>query len=322
MKLTFRDYHSTMVLKEYSEQNKTIKLFLSEYFRKNKSIGSKDRKEIADNIYNILRYKILLDHFLKKGISWEKRLNFFKTNNIKDLQKKVRNPSIRVSFPKKLFQLLVKNYSEEKAEKICNVLNEKAPITIRANLLKISREDLFKKLLKNYKVKLCEKSDVGITFDQNINIFVLEEFQEGLFEVQDEGSQLISKMVEIFPNQKVLDYCAGSGGKTLGFAHKMENTGVIYIHDIREKALIESKKRFKRAGIQNYQFLTKKNKKNLLNKMDFILLDVPCSGTGSYRRNPDMKWKFSIELLEELLKTQREIFKTALEYLKDDGKIL
>jgi 16S rRNA C967 or C1407 C5-methylase (RsmB/RsmF family) len=155
-------------------------------------------------------------------------------------------------------------------------------------------------------------------FHQKINFAELPEFQEGLFEIQDEASQLISMLVEATPKQQVLDYCAGSGGKTLAFAPLLKNSGQIYLHDIRPQILLKAKKRLCRAGIQNVQFCLPKHKKS----MDWVLVDAPCTGSGTLRRNPDMKWKFDSSLLNRLVAEQRQIFEQALEYLKPSGKIV
>ena len=110
--------------------------------------------------------------------------------------------------------------------------------------------------------------------------------------------------VDCKPKETVLDYCGGSAGKTLAFAPYMQNTGQIYVHDIRKSIVIQAKQRLRRAGVQNAQVHTDKVKLReiLKGKCDWVLLDVPCSGSGVLRRNPDMKWKFNIDKLNELLK--------------------
>jgi len=172
---------------------------------------------------------------------------------------------------------------------------------------------------KGYAIEKTPRSPAGIVFKQKISFSHLEEFQQGLFEVQDEGSQLLAFLVHAEPGDHVLDFCAGSGGKTLAFAPKMEGQGQIYLHDIRPKALQEAKKRLKRAGIQNYQIASPKTLKR---KMDWILVDAPCSGTGTIRRNPDMKWRFSPDRLSDLVEQQREIFDQALSCLKPGGTLV
>jgi 16S rRNA C967 or C1407 C5-methylase (RsmB/RsmF family) len=152
----------------------------------------------------------------------------------------------------------------------------------------------------------------------------MEEFKNGLFEVQDEASQLVSFLLDAKPGQQVLDFCSGSGGKTLGFAHKLSARGQIYLHDIRDYVLGEAKKRLKRAGIQNAQVLyfNDPKKSRLKKTMDWVLVDAPCSGSGTLRRNPDMKWRFNPSSIENLEQEQRQIFTEALSYVKPGGKII
>jgi 16S rRNA (cytosine967-C5)-methyltransferase len=121
-----------------------------------------------------------------------------------------------------------------------------------------------------------------------------------------------------------LDYCGGAAGKSLAIAPFTQGRGQLFIHDIRKNVLLEAKKRLRRAGVQNYQLHNDKEeiRKLLRNKCDWVLLDVPCSGTGTLRRNPDFKYKFSFERLEETLYTQEKIFEEALDLLKPNGKIV
>jgi 16S rRNA (cytosine967-C5)-methyltransferase len=321
MKL-FRKHHLLKILKDSGNSTLPMDAFLRNYFREHKAVGSKDRAEICETLYGMIRWKGLIDAKCSKPITWESRLESylsFPTENQEELP-----PHVRVSFPKFFFNHLKDAYGEERAIELCLNSNKQAPTTVRVNSLKTNRESLLKKWKIDYGVSPCLHSKHGIVFDKRINFFALPEFKEGFFEIQDEGSQLIASHVKASPNDHILDYCAGSGGKTLAFAPEMKNKGQIYLYDIRPHALIESKKRLKRAGIQNAQILDEKKikKKGLLNRMDWILLDVPCSGSGTLRRNPDMKWKFKPETLERLIEEQRKIFNKALKFLHPDGKIV
>jgi 16S rRNA (cytosine967-C5)-methyltransferase len=218
----------------------------------------------------------------------------------------------------------VKSHGEEKACDLCRISNKPAPTTVRANPIKITREALMDRWKTRFKITPCSHSELGIVFLEKTNFFSLTEFQEGLFEVQDEGSQLLSKLMQVQPGQQVMDYCAGSGGKTLAFANQMQGKGQIFVHDIRTHALMEARKRLRRAGIQNAQTIEAEspNLKKIKKKMDWILVDAPCSGTGTMRRNPDMKWKFTEEMLVRLVGQQRVIFEKALSFLKPGGHIV
>jgi 16S rRNA C967 or C1407 C5-methylase (RsmB/RsmF family) len=158
---------------------------------------------------------------------------------------------------------------------------------------------------------------------QRSSLFALPEFKAGLFEVQDEASQIVAAQVNAFPGTHVLDYCCGAGGKALAIAPSMQGKGQMYLHDIRTQIFAEAKKRLKRAGIQNAQFiLPNDKKKKFIGKMDWVLADVPCSGSGTLRRNPDMKWRFQASDIEELVQKQREIFEKALSFVKHKGHIV
>lgn len=323
MKTSFRDHHLLNILEEFSKKDIPLDAFLRNYFKNNKAVGSKDRKEICENLYKIIRWRGLIDFFCDTPITWEKRLEKIKNLDIKKCFLDTTIPEhIRVSFPKNYFEKLKEALGEKKVIDFCLTSNETAPTTIRCNLLKTTRDELFEKLKENYDIEKCQKSPSGIVFNKKINFFETLEFKSGLFEIQDEGSQIVANLINPKPKDHVLDYCSGSGGKTLAFAHKLQKTGQIYLHDIRDYILLEAKKRFKRAGIENFQIKNTLELKKINKKMDWVILDVPCSGSGTLRRNPDMKWKFDLNDLNNLIDIQRKIFDEAIYYLKDDGKIV
>jgi 16S rRNA (cytosine967-C5)-methyltransferase len=254
-KVPYREYHLFNLLEAYSQQTLPLDLFISHYFRDHSALGSKDRAFIADTIYALVRWQGLLD-YLAPSSSWKERYQAYSTANFDQLQRQADIPlATRVSFPPLLFDLFVNSYGVEKAHELCLVCNTPAPTTVRANSLKISRDNLLKRWQDIYDVSPTPFSPDGIVFHKKINFFQLTEFKEGLFEVQDEGSQLLAHLVQVQPGQQVLDYCAGSGGKTLAFAPAMQGKGQIYVHDIRPFALQEARKRLRRAGIHNHQIL-------------------------------------------------------------------
>jgi 16S rRNA (cytosine(967)-C(5))-methyltransferase len=322
---SFQKHHLFKILNKFEEQQLPLDVFLSLYFRANKAVGANDRRTICEAIYGMIRWRGLLDHLLPKPLSWEARFSLFSTIDPLELATREEIPlHIRASFPKDFFQLLLDAYGETKAIELCKVLNATAPTTVRVNEGKISRDALYERWKGLYPIELCTSSPWGIVFHKRINFFSLPEFKEGLFEIQDEGSQLIAQLVDVKPGQQVLDFCAGSGGKTLAIAPKTKNRGQIYLHDIRPRALQEAKKRLRRAGVQNAQVLQADDlhKESLKGRMDWVLVDVPCSGSGTLRRNPDMKWKFHPSVLERLLLEQREIFSQAVEFLAPKGHLV
>lgn len=325
MKKPFREHHLLQILTSFGQQQLPLDVFLRLYFRAHSAVGSKDRKEICEAVYGIIRWRALLDFVAEKPLNWESRYRAFAHFSPETFQTDLSiAPHIRVSFPKAFYQLLSDSLGEETAHQFCLTSNENAPTTVRVNLLKISRDALMHMWKGRYKVSFCRHSPVGIHFQEKINFFGTQEFKDGFFEVQDEASQLIADLVQVLPGEKFLDYCAGSGGKSLAIATKMQGKGQLFLHDIRPRALIEAKKRLRRAGIQNAQLLPmdSPNKKTIRCRMDWVLVDAPCSGTGTLRRNPDMKWKFEDAMLGRLVLEQRQIFQEALSFLKPGGRIV
>lgn len=321
----FRHYHILCILEGYDQQDLPLDLFLKDYFKARTAVGSKDRPFISDAVYTIVRWRGLLDYLCDAPIDWAKRLDIYLKWDLPTVKKRADIPvHIRAGFPKGLFDLIIESHGEVKGLDICHKSNTMAPITVRANTLKTTREHLIDLWKDKHRVTACSYSKNGITFSQRINFFELSEFKQGFFEIQDEGSQLLSELIQVQPGQLVMDFCAGAGGKTLAFAPQMENKGQIYLHDIRAHALHDAKKRLRRAGIQNAQIIEadETKLKKLKKKMDWVLVDAPCTGTGTMRRNPDMKWKFNETLLKEMVSLQRVIFERALSYLKPDGHIV
>ena len=310
------------------ERNIPLDLFIRYYFLDNKSVAASDRAHIVDYVYALTSYKLYLSAISLRPINWSKRLDAFMS---KKFDENFFNGDIpayaRTSCPEDLWNLLVDAYGEKQTFDLAMVLNERAPLTVRANTLKTTRHDLLKAFSDNkLSVEKTEHSPNGIRFIQRpeLNFFSMSEYRRGLFEVQDEGSQLAAMRIDCKPGDTVLDYCGGAGGKTLAFAPFMHNKGQIFVHDIRKGVLMQAQKRFKRAGITNYQTHSDKVAlwKQLKRKCNWILLDVPCSGTGTLRRNPDMKWKFSTNRLQELIFVQDQIVKEVIPWLRKGGRIV
>lgn len=232
-------------------------------------------------------------------------------------------PHIIVSYPHNLFSKLEESLKDDKqfvrpsesvteaAKRLCLIQNERPLTTIRANTMRTTRQELLRTFTKEADIwkstgRFTEHAPNGIRFDRQLkgNLFKMVEYKKGHFEVQDEASQLLAMRVDVRPGQTVLDYCGGSAGKSLAFAPFMHNTGQIYVHDIRKSVLMQAKVRLKRAGVQNAQVHHDKVRlrKLLKNRCDWVLLDVPCTGSGVLRRNPDLKWKFDPDRMAELLK--------------------
>lgn len=324
--IPFRTYHLMQIMNGLTNQTLPVDLYIHHYFRANKALGSQDRGYIAETLYGLIRWKSLIDYLTNNSSDWEVRIEAFQNADLEALSKDPTIPLLyRISFPQELFNAVESSHGHEQAVNLCLTCNYPAPTTIRVNTLKISRDELLNRWKNQFEVSPCKLSSTGIVFHKKINFFSLEEFKSGYFEVQDEGSQLLADLVAPEPGMQVLDYCSGSGGKTLAFAPRMGSKGQIFLHDIRQHALMEARKRLKRAGIQTAQIVhadckTKLDK--LKKKMDWVLVDAPCTGTGTLRRNPDMKWKFETAMIERLTGLQRQIFERALSFLKPQGKIV
>ena len=321
---SFRENHLFNILNSFDLQKGALDNFLRHYFRAHKALGSKDRRFISETVYGLFRWRGLLDYLCDKPISWEKRYFLYaRINPLDYLHQQEIPPHVRVSFPKSFFELLSHSLGEEKAFDFCIFCNAPAPTTVRANFLKTTREELLTKWQHDFPISACKYSPLGITFHRKLNFFELPEFREGLFEIQDEASQLVASLVNAQPGDHVLDFCAGSGGKTLAFAPKMKNKGLIYLYDNRPTILEEAKKRLGRAGVHNAQIISSDDRKRgLQGKMHWVLVDAPCTGSGTLRRNPDGKWKFDCASLERSILAQRAIFAEALSFLRPDGHIV
>lgn len=318
----FLNTHLFAFLNHFDQETKPLDLAWNDYLRAHKSIGAHDRRFLGETIYSLIRWKGLLD-YLSSSSSWIHRVQTWKNLDFSQLPSNL--PLwIQSGGSEWLFQELSRSFGAKKAIELCRILNEPAPLTIRVNQLKTNRDELFNRWKSTYDIQLCSRSLTGIQFRERVALTSIPEFKEGLFEIQDEGSQLIANLVMSKPGEHFLDYCAGSGGKSLAIAPTMLGRGQIYLHDIRPNALQEARRRLRRAGVQNAQFLLPSHPRlaAIKNKMDWVLADVPCSGSGTYRRNPDMKWKGCEKMLEEITFKQREIFANALEFVRPGGHIV
>lgn len=321
----FRKKHILEILHLFESWTGPADAALGHYFRQNSSVGSKDRRWISETFYGMVRWQGLIDYFASRPLTREGRLESFLKLKPSDHENNASIPlHIRASFPKPFYELLVSSLGEQKAWEYCLRSNEQAPTTVRANLLKTTRDALLDRWKGQFPLSPCQHSEAGIVFHERANFFSLPEFKEGLFEVQDEASQLVAALIAAKPGDHILDYCSGSGGKTLAFAPQLLGKGQIYLHDVRDTALEQARKRLHRAGIQNAQIVAEGDPKMdlLKGKMDWVLIDAPCSGSGTLRRNPDMKWKFTETDLHRLVSLQREIFLRALEFAKPQGTIV
>ncbi len=310
--------------------------------------GARDRKFIAETVYDCVRWKRLYneiagtkDHFTQenlwkiftvwavlKGImlpDW-KQFEGTPVRRIKGKFDELQGQRVfRESIPDWLDQLGEKELGKQ-WEKELSALNEQAEVILRANTLKTTKENLQKVLLENeIETQIIKGYSDALQLTERKNIFTTEAFKNGFFEVQDASSQMVAQYLEVLPGMRVVDACAGAGGKALHLAALMQNKGQIIALDIYENKLKELKRRAKRAGAHNIEprhIDSTKVIKKLYNNVDRVLIDAPCSGLGVLRRNPDAKWKLQQEFIEDIKKTQAEILNNYSKMLKVGGKLV
>jgi 16S rRNA (cytosine967-C5)-methyltransferase len=203
-------------------------------------------------------------------------------------------------------------------------LNTQAPLVIRVNTLKTS-VDSVKETFGEEGVEQLTAMPEALILKKRQNVLNQEAFKQGFFEVQDVGSQLIAPYLDIHPGQSVIDACAGAGGKTLHIAALLQNEGSILAMDIESHKLTELEKRASRNGVKNLETMLISSDdiiERLSGTADRLLLDVPCSGLGVLRRNPDSKWKLKPQFLEEIRKVQWNILSTYSQMVKSGGKMV
>ena len=233
--------------------------------------------------------------------------------------------AFKESIPDWMDELAVKEIGE-KWDKEIEALNKKAEVILRVNTLKTNRETLKTILEKEgVETELIKGYPSALKLTERKNVFITNAFKSGLFEVQDASSQLVAAYLDVKPGMRIIDTCAGAGGKTLHLSALSDNKGQIIAMDIYESKLKELKKRARRAGAFNIDMRlidSTKVIKKLKNSADRVLIDAPCSGIGVLRRNPDSKWKLQPEFIENIKKTQSEILQNYSKLVKVGGKLV
>ncbi len=296
--------------------------------KENPKFGGRDRRFIAETTYDIVRnyrllsylantttdfWQILGAHFVIKylPIPPEREFKDIDEKKILDAKKALTDESIIQSYPEWLWNTCQTELGKEKWEIEAKALNEQAKVVLRVNTLKTKREILKKHLAeKEIDVDIVDGFESALVLKERQNIFSNELFKLGLFELQDAGSQAISEFLEVQPGMRIIDACAGGGGKTLHLSALMQNKGQIISMDITQWKLDELKKRARRATASNVEprlIESSKTIKRLENTADRLLLDVPCSGLGVIKRNPDAKWKLDLAFIDRTKAIQKQI---------------
>ncbi len=329
-------------------ENRYADKAIEKILKQNPKWGARDRRFIAETTYDIVRWYRLLVYLsdaeendfwklLGAWCIWIKKMDLpswdwdeFRGLNPRKFQeqydsiKSIRK--IRESIPDWLDELGQKELGDRWDEEL-HALNEEAVVVLRVNTLKVSSEELRAQLEEeDIFTEVSREYPDALLLEQRQNIFTRQQFKDGFFEVQDAGSQLIAPFLNVEPGQRVIDACAGGGGKTLHLAALMQNKGRIIALDTEAWKLEELKKRARRAGasnnIETRVIESSKTIKRLENSADRLLLDVPCSGLGVLKRNPDAKWKLTPEFIEDVKKTQQKILNDYSSMLKKGGMMV
>jgi 16S rRNA (cytosine967-C5)-methyltransferase len=237
-------------------------------------------------------------------------------------------PAVRAELPDWLWQRIAAAHREEEGLRLAQALANPAPLDLRVNLARASREDVLARLAADeLEPRATPHSPAGIRLAGKPAINRHPLFKEGLIEVQDEGSQLIAWLLAPRRGEMIADYCAGAGGKTLAAAALMRGTGRIYAFDTSPKRLASLAPRAARAGITNVHSIVlaagqDARVKRLAGKLDRVLVDAPCSGFGTLRRNPELKWRYGEQAIAELAEKQGRILAAASRLVKPGGRLV
>ena len=341
------------ILEESFSRNLPADVQLSYFFKKNKNLGSHDRSYIADLYYGVIRNKILLEEIVGNtnlnkmiliyllvisGKSIKDMSVFLSNVEIEWLKEKKKNKinisswSTKLSLPNWIWNKLVVEYGEENSINLGSSLLAPAPLNLRINTLNNSVQDTLEQLKSSFdsirgKIHTTKISKLGISLPRGTSIQKHKLFLNGSIEVQEEGSQLLTYLLDSKRGHMVADFCAGAGGKTLGISSMMRNTGRVYAFDVSDKRLSNLKKRLKRSGASNIAMQRINNEndikiKRLRNKFDRVLVDAPCSGLGTLRRNPDLKFRQNENSLSELIIKQTSILSAASKLCKKGAYLL
>ncbi|HQQ92974.1 MAG TPA: RsmB/NOP family class I SAM-dependent RNA methyltransferase [Bacteroidia bacterium] len=306
--------------------------------------GSRDRRFVAEAVYDIVRYKRLYTELIHspgnfwmmvaawmvlKGIEfpdWPEFRDLNRDQVLLDAQALKSMPVVSESYPDWLWELGVRELGDSVWEQEARAMNQPAKVVLRVNSLKCTEEEFLNKMAQQaIQLEKVPDHDLSYVLRKRENVFRNTLFREGFFEIQDAGSQGIAPFLDPRPGELVVDACAGAGGKSLHLAALMKNKGKVISMDLEQWKLDELKKRARRAGAYNIETLlmdTDERLGPLLGKADRLLLDVPCSGSGVFRRNPDAKWKLSLESIERTKLIQQKILRSYSAMLKPGGDMV
>jgi len=319
---------------------------LSRYFRAHPQLGQRDRAFVAESAFAVLRRRRSLEAISGSaeprpllaaalmrllgfsGRALEGLVDAAFAERIRGARLDGLADAVRADLPDWLWQELVGERGRDEALALAQGLLNPAPLDVRVNLARTSREEVLARLARDgIEAGATPYSPSGVRLGGKPAINQHSLFRDGLVEVQDEGSQLLAYLLAPRRSEMVADYCAGAGGKTLALAMLMRGAGRIYAMDVSAKRLSALGQRAARAQVSNIHSLAlagdnDSRAKRLGGKLDRVLVDAPCSGFGTLRRNPDLKWRHRAEAIAELAQKQRRILAAAARLVKPGGRLL
>ncbi|RZJ10042.1 MAG: RsmB/NOP family class I SAM-dependent RNA methyltransferase [Rubrivivax sp.] len=325
---------------------------VSAFFRQHKNLGQRERASIAETVYALLRERLKFQNFALSGsgpvprrlaiLAWRGNATFLRgalslieqqwLDQVSAISPESLAPKLRHNLPEWLAEPLMARLGHDGNDgefwRLAAALNEAAPLDLRVNTLKLKREEAQAQLaVAGIEATPTPYSPMGLRVDGKPALNKLELFTNGSIEVQDEGSQLLALLLAPKRGEMVVDFCAGAGGKTLALGAAMRNTGRLYAFDVSGHRLTALKPRLARSGLSNVypaQIAHERDEriKRLAGKIDRVLVDAPCSGLGTLRRNPDLKWRQSAQGVSELQEKQRAILAGAARLVKPGGRLV
>ena len=341
--------HAEALVAELLRFDRPADQVVSRYFRSNRQLGQGDRAFVAETVYAVLRRKRSLEAAAESGAPRElvlaalARVSGFSTRALEGAlgageaavvsraraaDDQAWPAAVRADLPDWLWQRLVAEQGEAEATRVALGLLNPAPLDLRVNLARVDRQAVLSRLAADgIGAAPTPYSPAGIRLADKPAINRHPLFEQGLIEVQDEGSQLLAYLLAPRRGEMVADFCAGAGGKTLAMAMLMRGTGRLYAMDVSARRLQALAPRAARAGISNVHPLALAAEgdvraKRLAGKLDRVLVDAPCSGFGTLRRNPDLKWRHGPDAVEELAQKQLSILRAAARLVKPGGRLV
>jgi 16S rRNA (cytosine967-C5)-methyltransferase len=338
---------STELLRAVLKLEHPADMVVSNFLRQHKALGSRERHTLAETAYTVLRQRLLFSHLAQSGsgplerrlalLAWQGSASFLQAATQADekawlakvqaIDRDTLPEKLRHNLPDWLATPLQETLAAE-FWPLVEALSTPAPLDLRVNTFKARREDVLKVLTDaGHAAQATPYSPWGVRVQGKPALNKLDVFTRGDVEVQDEGSQLLALLTDAKRGEMVVDFCAGAGGKTLALGAAMRSTGRLYAFDVSGHRLDALKPRMARSGLSNIhpaQISHERDEriKRLSGKIDRVLVDAPCSGLGTLRRNPDLKWRQSPKAVKELQDKQAAILASAARLLKPGGRLV